>query len=120
MKLLNVALASFLVVGLAAPATAAKGDDMTAGGNTIAGPGSTSIPAGESVTVLGGLNNEDVCVTVSNSGKDAIRLDLIETATTEVPVPAGATVSHCASVDSVNLVCVGTKTCTASWRADKL
>jgi hypothetical protein len=120
MKLLNVALATFLVVGLAAPAIAAKEGEMTAGGTTIAGPGSTSIPAGESVTVLDGLNKEDVCVTVSNTGKDAVRLDLIEAAATEVPVPAGATVSHCAGVDSVNLVCVGTKTCTASWRADKL
>ena len=120
MKLLSLALASLLAVGTAAPAFAAKGGDMPAGGNTIAGPGSTAIAVGDTVTVLSGLNNEDICVTVANTGKDPVRLDLIDAGATSVDVATGATVTLCGQTDSVDLVCTGTKACSVGWRADKL
>ena len=99
---------------------ATKGGKMPAGGQTIAGPGSTAIAVGQTVTVLSGLNNEDICVTVSNTGKDPVRLDLIDAGATSVDVAVGATVTLCGQTDSVDLVCTGTKSCTVAWRADKL
>ena len=121
MKLLSLALASLLAVGTAAPAFAAKGGDMPAGGNTIAGPGSTTIAVGDTVTILNGLNNEDICVTVANTGKEPLRLDLIDAGATSVTLAIGATTTLCGQTDSVDLVCTGIKSsCTATWRADKL
>ncbi|MBW2237209.1 MAG: hypothetical protein JRG85_17680 [Deltaproteobacteria bacterium] len=107
MKLLYVALTTLLVVGLAGPAIAAKGSDLPAGGNTIAGPGTTAIAVGETVTV-------------ANTGKEPVRLDLIDAGATSVAVPVGATVTLCGQTDSVDLVCTGTKACSVGWRADKL
>ena len=121
MKLLYVALATLLVVGLAGPAIAAKGSDLTAGGKTIAGPGSTAIAVGDTVTIVDGLDNEEICVTVVNRGKDQVRLDLIEAGATSVTVAAGTTATLCGQTDSVDLVCTGdSKGCTVTWRADKL
>lgn len=54
--------------------------------------GSTAIAVGETVTILDGLNNEDICVTVANTGKDPVRLDLIDAGATSVDVAVGATV----------------------------
>lgn len=82
--------------------------------------GSTAIAVGETVTILDGLNNEDICVTVANTGKDPVRLDLIDSGATSVDVPIGATVSLCGQTDSVDLACTGTKSCTVAWRADKI
>jgi hypothetical protein len=93
---------------------------MPAGGQTIAGPGSTAIAVGQTVTVLSGLNNQDICVTVANAGKDPVRLDLIDAGATSVDVAVGATVTLCGQTDSVDLACTGTKSCTVAWGADKL
>ena len=82
--------------------------------------GSTAIAVGETVTILDGLNNEDICVTLANTGKDPVRLDLIDAGATSVDVAIGATLSLCGQTDSVDLVCTCTKGCTVAWRADKI
>jgi hypothetical protein len=69
--------------------------------------GSTAIAVGETVTV-------------TNTGKDPVRLDLIDTGATSLDVAAGTTVTQCGQADSVGLVCMGTKSCTVAWRADKI
>jgi hypothetical protein len=120
MKLLSLALVSLLAVGAAGPAFAAKGGNMPAGGNTIAGPGSATIATGDTLTIINGLDNEDLCVTVANTGKEPVRLDLIDSGATSVTVAAGATTTLCGQTDSVDLVCTGVKSCTVTYRGDKV
>jgi hypothetical protein len=119
MKLRHVALASFLVLGVAGTAVAGKGGAaLTAGGKTIAGPGTSKIAAGWTVTIIDGLTNDDICVTLANSGKGTIRLDMIPGGLVDVYVPAGTTRTYCTSVTHVNLVCFDQTSCTCSWRGD--
>ena len=115
-----------LLVGVLPVTASAKPPVMTAGGQTIAGPGQAVVAGGATVTVVRGLTDvssslNGVCATVVNVGKAPVRLDLIDGGTTSVTIPAGSSSTLCGdgSVDQVDLVCTGNKGCLADYRVDQ-
>jgi hypothetical protein len=120
MRIHHALVATFLLLGLAAPGAAASKASLTAGGRTIAGPATLSLGLGAQERVLthsGGTSN--VCVTVINTGKSQLTLTITGATTPSTDVAAGATKALCVEdVQFVDLVCSGTANCSAQWRAD--
>jgi hypothetical protein len=110
-----------LLVGGATAAQAAKGGSLAAGGNTIAGPGTTDLAAEAQETVFTDADAEvDICVTVVNTGKSEVTLDITGDTTPETVVPSGSTRAICVkNVSVVNLVCTGGSSCSTQWRVDE-
>ena len=124
MKIQTVFVSAAIALMIATPAVAGGNSDLEAGGNTIAGPGSVK-SAFDAVTVVAASVNEDVCVTVQNSGKagaNDVRLDLIDenAGVTSGTVGGGTTAALCQeNNETVQVTCMGTKSCSYSWRIDK-
>lgn len=97
------------------------------GGQTIAGPGAIrNLPAGEQVLLFffqgfaeGGL---DICVTVVNTGKGNIQVQLYGDAGGSLFVEPGRTQIICESdVDNAGATCqVDGKPCSFLWRVDEV
>ncbi len=123
MKSNRIALITALLLVLAAPALAASAPALTAGGHTLAGPGTANLGLNGTTTVYTDASaNADTCVTVVNGGKSAVRLSI----TNDVPnvssidVAIGASGALCRdSTKQVDLICIGTSTCSAQWRVDR-
>jgi hypothetical protein len=115
-RILLVALA----LGLAGSASAAAKGTLTTTNNTIAGPGTTSIAAaGTERIYIHPNNNGDVCVTVVNTGKTAVDVNVTGADSPTGTVGTGATEAVCADdVTQIDLACPGESTCTAQWRID--
>ena len=125
MKIQTVFVSAAIALMIATPAVAGGNEDLEAGGNTIAGPGSVKSVI-DAVNVIAASVNENVCVTVQNSGKKAgvndVKLDLIDDSAgiTSGTVSGGATAALCQeNNESVQVTCLGPKTCSYSWRIDK-
>lgn len=123
MKSNPIALATALLLALATPAFAASAPALTAGGHTLAGPGSVNLALNATQTVYTDASaNADTCVTVVNSGKATVRLSITNDVpnTTSIDVLAGASGALCRdSTEQVDLLCVGPSSCTAQWRLDR-
>ena len=123
MKSNCMALLAALTLAIAAPAGAASAPALTAGGNTLAGPGTTNLGLNATVTVYTDASaNADTCVTVVNAGKSPVRLSMLDDApsTTSIDLAIGASGALCRdNTERVDLVCLGANTCTAQWRVDR-
>jgi len=116
-----IALVTLLACTLAATALAAPPAGLTAGGRTIAGPGSLSLALNATDTIYtDGSGNTDLCGTVVNTGKESpVRLSLTGGGTVSIDVAAGHSGSLCRnSVTSATVLCLGPSSCAAQWRLD--
>ncbi len=112
-------LALSLTFFLAAPAFAGKGASLTPTNNTVAGPGVTSVAAGDSERIFSHPGATDVCVTVANSGKVAIEVSITGVSSAATDVPAGGSLAVCSKdTTAIDLNCNGESTCSAGWRVD--
>jgi len=123
MKAIRIALAAALIFGTASPALAASAPALTAGGNTIGGPGTTNLGLNATATVYTDDSaNADACVTVVNAGKSPVRLTIANDApsTVSIDLAIGASGALCRdNTLRVDLVCLGASTCSAQWRVDR-
>ncbi len=119
----HIALVAALVLGMASPALAAKTSGLTAGGNTLAGPGTTNLGLNATATVYTDTSgNSDTCVTVVNAGKSAVRLSVVDAtpSTTNIDLAIGASGALCRDETTrVDLTCLGASSCSAQWRVDR-
>lgn len=123
MKSNGIALVAALILMGAGPAMAAKTAGMTAGGRTLAGPGTTNLAPGGSETVYThAATNTDACATVVNASKaSAVRMTLVGPAasTATFDVAAGGSGSLCKDqLIRMDLTCLGGAACSAQWRVD--
>lgn len=123
MKSIRIALLTALILGLAGPAIAAKSGGLTAGGRTLAGPGTTNLAAGASATVYThAATNTDACGTVVNASKgSSVRMTLTGPAasTDTFDVAPGGTGSLCKDqLLQMDLTCLGGDSCATQWRVD--
>ena len=123
MKANGIALLVALFLGMAGPATAAKSGGLSAGGRTLAGPGTTNLAVGATETVYThAATNTDACATVVNASKaSAVRMTLVGPAasTATFDVAAGASGSLCKDqLIRMDLTCLGGDACSAQWRVD--
>jgi hypothetical protein len=123
LKIRTLLLVTAAAVMSATPVMAAGKSSLTAGGNTIAGPGTIKAALDE-VDTLAANVDENVCVTVQNSGKGVadIRLDMTDNAQAVqgISVPPGLTTALCQNNNiTVQVTCMGAKGCTYSWRVDR-
>lgn len=124
-KTIRMAAAGALALLLgASPAMASSSAaGLTAGGFTIGGPGTTSLAAAAVQAVYTDASgNVDACVTISNTGRSAVRVDLTGSGNVTADVAAGATRALCTEeVELIELTClgVGTANCTTQWRVDR-
>lgn len=122
MKIRTLLLTAAVAVLFATPAIAGK-STLTVGGNTIAGPGTVkALP--DDVDTLANNVDENVCVTIVNSGKgvSSVRLDMTDDNPTLVSttIPAGVTAAYCQNNNiTVQIVCLADKSCDYSWRVDR-
>lgn len=120
---LYLTLASALSIAIASPALAAPSAGLTIGGNTIAGPGTTSIAADITATIYtNGAGNTDTCTTLVNSGRGAIRLIVVGTGSGTIDVAPAATGALCRDdTTQIDLTCLGVSpiSCSAQWRVDR-
>ncbi len=123
MNIKHLALAATLTLAIAAPAFAAPSASMAIGGNTIAGPGATSLAPGLGATIYtNDSGNTDACTTVVNGGKGAVRLTVVGNGSGTIDVAAGATGALCRDdVSEIDLLCLGVapNSCSAQWRVDR-
>lgn len=124
-------LAVISITFLSSPAHAAISSPskvgLLPGGQTIAGPGAiTRLPAGEQTLLFffqgfaeGGL---DICVTLVNTGKGIVQLNLYGDSGGTLIVDPGRTQTLCESnVDNSAATCQpGGKPCTFLWRVDEV
>jgi len=119
----RIALAAALILAIASPALAASSAGMTAGGNTLAGPGTTNLGLNATETVYTDASaNADTCVTVINAGKSPVRLSLVDVnpSTSTIDVAVGTSAALCVNeTQRVDLTCLGVNTCSAQWRVDR-
>lgn len=120
-------IARFALLALAlalvptAPALAAKGGSLTATNNTVAGPGSASVAAGDSQRVFSHPGTADVCVTVANAGKVSIEVSITGETSAATDVPAGGSLAVCSKdTSAIDLNCTGESACAAQWRVDDI
>jgi hypothetical protein len=105
-------------------AKSTKAAGLAIGGNTIAGPGSTTALI-DGVDVLADGIDEDICVTIAvNSGKSStdVRLDLTDdnASVSSMLVGSGSTAALCQNNNmTVQVTCVGPQSCDYSWRVDR-
>jgi len=123
MKSNGIALVAALILGMAGPAVAAKSGGLTAGGRTLAGPGTTNLAAGATETVYTHASqNTDACGTVVNSSKaSSVRMTLVGPAasTATFDVAPGGSGSLCKdALVRMDLTCLGGSDCSAQWRVD--
>lgn len=119
----KVIACSTLVALLPLGASAAgKATPLTAGGRTIAGPGSALLQAGGSLRVFNEPSaNRDRCATVAVVGSSAVQLTLTDggNATQSIDVLGGTSASLCRqSTKWVDLACTGASSCNVQWRVD--
>ena len=123
MKSNHIALALALFFVSATPAFAASAPALSAGGHTLAGPGSVSLALNATQTVYTDTSsNADTCVTVVNSGKSTVRLSITNDvpSTASIDVLAGGSAALCRdSTEQVDLLCIGPSSCAAQWRLDR-
>jgi len=123
MKSNAIALVAALILGMAGPAVAAKSVPLTAGGRTLAGPGTTSLAGNATQTVYThSTTNTDACGTLINGSKTtSMRLTLVgpaaSTATWDV-VPGGSGTLCKDGLVRMDLTCLGGDSCSAQWRVD--
>ena len=120
MKIRSVVIALALVL-LAAPAFAATKSTLSATNNTIAGPGSASVAPGGSETVFSNPGASTACVTVVNTGKSPVGVDISGGNAATTSVAAGGTKGVCSDdLTGVDLTCDAEEKadCTAQWRVD--
>ncbi len=123
MKLIYLALTSALSLAIASPTFAAPSAGLTIGGNTIAGPGTTSLAPDISATIYtNNAGNTDACTTVVNSGRGAVRVTMVGGGTGTIDVAAGATGAICRDdITEIDLTCLGVapNSCRVQWRVDR-
>jgi len=121
MKTTHRILVAALALGLAGSASAAAKGTLTAGNNTVAGPGTISILAGGTEHIFTHpANTSDLCATVVNTGKDPVSVNVTGASAPTGSVPGGGSKAVCADdVTLIDLVCPGDKNCTAQWRVDQ-
>jgi len=122
MKSNRIALAAALILAMAAPAVAATSTGMTAGGHTLAGPGTTNVASNATATVYTDASaNSDTCVTVIIAGSSPVRLAVVGfTPSTSIDVAVGSSAALCNDdTTAVNLTCLGPNSCSAQWRVDR-
>ena len=123
MRITTFLLATTLLLVQAAPASAAgKGGSLGAGGQTMAGPGTVSVPAGGTQEVFqhSGGGPSDACVTVVNTGRVPVSVEVAGATTPVMSVPVGAT--HAACVEDlvgIEFQCAQEQPCAAQWRVDR-
>jgi len=120
------ALFSILSLCLAGTAAAAgKGLELTAGGRTVAGPGSVAVASEATVAVADGLEGRRLCATVANRSRgSSVLVELIGNTTDSQTVDPGSTLALCMdNTDTVQVTCqVGSRpsACSVDWRVDEL
>ena len=123
MKIRTILLSAAIAVLFSAPAMAAGKATLTVGGRTIAGPGSVkALP--DDVDTLANNVDENVCVTIVNSGKgvSSVQLNMTDDNPTlmSTTVPAGVTAAYCQNTNiTIQIVCLADKSCDYSWRVDR-
>ncbi len=123
MKSNGIALVAALILGMAGPAVAASSVALTAGGRTLAGPGTANLGAGATATVYThAATNTDACGTLVNSSKSSsVRLTLVgpasNTATFDVS-PGGSGTLCKDGLVRMDLTCLGGTACSTQWRVD--
>ena len=120
MKTTRWILVSALALGLAGSASAASKTTLTPTNNTVAGPGTTPIAAsGTERIFLHPSNGSDLCVTVTNTGKVPVDVNVTGATSPTGSVSVGATEAVCADdVTQIDLVCTQPNDCAAQWRVD--
>ena len=127
---MTCALAAGVALAVSGPAEGAKAkrdkaataalELLSAGSNTIAGPGTfteDSNDRGEIYQVVSGAP-VDVCITVRNVG--AVRVEIKADAEPSVDVRRDTTVARCfGAPQAIELKCNGSR-CSAVWRIDRL
>ena len=124
MKTNGIVLTAVWILAAASPAWAAPSASLTAGGQTLAGPGKTNIGVGVTTTVYTHpAINTDVCATVINSSRSsAVRITLVDDSAIEslLELAAGRTGTLCEdNVTRMDLSCLGETACATSWRVDE-
>ena len=80
--------------------------------------GTTTIAVSDTVTVFDN-GDRGACATVVNSGRTQVRLSVTATTTTTIDIEPGDSAALCRlALETVDLICTGTTTCTAQWRVD--
>jgi len=109
-------------LALAAPALAAPSAGLAIGGNTIAGPGSTAFAADTGAHIYTNpAADTDVCTTVVNNGRGAVRLTLTGGGAGTIDVDPGKSAALCRNdVTLISIDCLALETsCSAQWRVDR-
>jgi hypothetical protein len=116
----GITLAVLLMLAGATPALAAKPLGLTAGGRTLAGPGSIPIAVNATVTVYtDATGSADACATVANAGSSPVRLTLVGDASPTIDVAVSGSGALCEDgLERVDLTCLGPGACSAQWRVD--
>lgn len=123
MRATHFLVAATLLLAQAAPAAAAgKGGSLGAGGQTMAGPGTVSVAAGgtQEVFLHSGGGASDACVTVVNTGRVPVNVEIAGATTPVMSVPVGGT--HAACVEDlvgIEFQCAQEQPCSAQWRVDR-
>jgi hypothetical protein len=123
MKSHYLALVSALSLAIASPAVAASTAGLTIGGNTIAGPGTTTLAPSLAATVYtNDAGNTDTCTTVFNIGRGAVRVTMTGNGAGTIDLDAGATGALCRNdTAQIEILCLGVapNSCKAQWRVDR-
>jgi hypothetical protein len=119
MKICFALVALALPLAFAGPAFAAKGGSLTATNNTIAGPGSTTVDAEGTERIFSHPGASDVCVTVVNTGKGPVDVDITGASSATVSVPTRSSKAVCSDdTTAIDLTCGAGASCAAQWRVD--
>lgn len=116
-------LAAAMILSAGSPALAVTPLALGAGGRTVAGPGTVTMPKGApAMTVMSNYFAIDSCVTVVNAGPVDLTVDTTGTGTGQAIVPALQSTSLCqAALTTVTLTCSGAQLglCHGIWRVDR-
>jgi hypothetical protein len=122
MKTTRWILLAALTLGLAGSASAAgKAPNLAVGGRTLAGPGAVALTPGGSVTVFAApaADPADVCITVANTGKLDVGVNVSGANAPSLTVAPGSTQATCdEDVTAVSIFCMQERDCAAQWRVD--
>lgn len=124
MKMKTLVLVAAVSVVAASPGLAAPAKTgLSIGGDTIAGPGSSTLaPAAVAVIYTNDQGDTDACTTVVNAGRGAVRLTMVGGGTGSIDLAAGTTAALCRDdVSEIELTCLGVapNSCSAQWRVDR-
>ena len=121
MRIARFVVVSALLLAPGASMAASKTGTLTAGGRTIAGPGSVQLAMSAQVRIHEDpTNNRNVCVTLVNTGGSQLTMTLTGDTTPNATFEPGVSKALCvANVQHVDVSCTGASACSGQWRVDQ-